>query len=106
MTFLDSLSALTPYSIPAAQLTAIGEELGISAEDDTTGIDPKLLNGAKARLFLFLATTPNVSEGGVSISFSATERAIFLGRARRYAQLAGDTGLIPGAAYGYKGENI
>lgn len=106
MTFLDSISALSPYSLPAASIEAIGLELGIGADDDVSSVDPKLLNGAKARLFLFLATTPNVSEGGVSISFSAYERALFLGRARRYAELAGDTGLVPGAAYGYRGENI
>lgn len=106
MTFLDSLTALSPYTIPQASLEAIGAELGIGADDDISEIDAKALNGARARMFLWLATSPNVSEGGVSISLSAWERGILLGRAKKYATLAGEGDLVPGAAYGYKGENI
>ena len=105
MTVKETLLAISPYPIPEASLEAFGTEVGLGLEDEAGG-DVRALNGAKARLYFWLATTPNVSEGGVSISFSAADKALFLKKARWYAEQAGEDGLIPAASYGYKGENI
>lgn len=106
MTVRESLQAITNYPIPDAFLESIGEEVGIEIDEELTDADIVPLNRMRARAYLFLATAPNVSEGGVSISFTAAEKNYFLSLARRYAELAGETGLFPGPAYGYKGQNI
>lgn len=106
MTVRESLHAITNYPIPDAFLESIGEEVGLDMSQELTEASPVSLNRVRARAYYFLATAPNVSEGGVSISFTATEKNFFLSLARRYADLAGETGLFPGPAYGYKGQNI
>lgn len=98
--------ALSPYPIPMEHINSIGIECGLDLESDPADAPVKNLYRAKAKVYFFLATTPNVSEGGVSISFNAEDKRLFLAMARRFANLAGEDGLIPGMAYGYKGENI
>lgn len=106
MTVRESLLAISNYPIPDAFLESIGEEVGLDMREDLTSADTTALYRVKARTYFFLAVAPNVSEGGVSISFTTAEKNFFLGLARRYAALAGEDGLFPGPAYGYKGQNI
>lgn len=106
MTIRESLLALSPYPIPADFLESVGTGIGVDLDDGVGDVDAKVIYRAKARVYFFLATTPNVSEGGVSISFNANDKSIFLSMARRYAELAGEESLVPGPAYGYKGEFI
>lgn len=106
MTVLESLRALTNYPIPDAAFEAIGIESGLDLGDELSSIPNRSLLKAKSRLYLFLAVAPNVSEGGVSISYSATERAYFMNLAKKLAALADEDSIIPKVAYGYKGENI
>lgn len=106
MTVRESLLAISNYPIPDSFLEAIGGEVGVEMTTTLAQASTVSLNRLRARTYLFLATAPNVSEGGVSISFTATEKAYFLSLAKKYAALAGETGLIPGPAYGYKGQNI
>ena len=72
---------------------------------EVSEVDRISLYRLQARVYLYLATAPNVSEGGVSISYNADDKRTFLALAKRYAALAGENGLISGPAYGYKGEN-
>ena len=107
MTIRELLTAIAPCPVPDAYINAIGTEIG--QEDMNANVsdtDAKTVYRAQARLYLYLATVPNVSEGGVSISFTAAEKKTFLDLARRYANMAGETGLVPGATYGYKGQNL
>ena len=106
MTVLESLRMLTAYPIPMESLEAIGIEVGLDLGDELSTVPSKSIYLAKSRTYMFVALAPNVSEGGVSISYTATERAYFMNLARKYAALAGEDGMIPGPAYGYKGENI
>ena len=106
MTLREFLTALTPYSVPDAYLDTIGEEIGADLDADFSDCDKVEVNRAKARVYFYFATTPNISEGGVSISFTASEKKLYMDLARKYAALAGETTLIPGASYGYKGENL
>lgn len=106
MTVREFLTASVPYQIPDATLNSIGEEVGLEMDTDMTEASPVEVNRSRARLYIYLATVPNVSEGGVSISFTAVEKKMFLDLARKYAGFAGETGLVPGASYGYKGQNI
>ena len=106
MTVRESLLAISNYPIPDEFLESIGNEVGLDLSQDLADAPIVALNRVRARSYMFLAMAPNVSEGGVSISFTATEKSYFLSLARRYADLAGETGLFPGPAYGYKGQNI
>lgn len=106
MTVSELLTTMSPYPVPEARILAIGDEVGADMSAETSAVSAVTLNRVKARLYLFLATIPNVSEGGVSISFTATEKNLFLSLARRYAALAGEPDLVPGAVFGYKGENV
>lgn len=106
MTAREILSAISSYPFPVDFIESIGKEVGLELDYNIEDIPAKALNGAKARLYLFLATAPNVSEGGVSISYTSTERSYFMNLARRFAALAGDANLVPGTAFGYKGQDI
>lgn len=106
MTVRNILTSISAYPLPDGFLDSIGAEVGVDLDYDISEVPARSLNGAKARFYLFLATAPNVSEGGVSISYSASERSYFMNLARRFAALAGEDELVPGATYGYKGQNI
>ena len=106
MTLSELLTSLAPCPVSDTYLEAIGSEVGVEMDLETDEVSERVCNRLKARLYLFLATMPNISEGGVSISFTATEKNMFLALAKRYAALAGETGLVTGPAYGYKGESV
>lgn len=106
MTVKESLLSISNYPIPDAFLESVGVTVGLPMNTDLSLADSVALNRAKARAYLFLVTAPNISEGGVSISFTAAEKKYFLSAAKKFADLAGETGLVPGPAYGYKGQNI
>ena len=106
MTLRESFQATSPITIPQAFLNVCGEELGVNLDAETAAIDPSSYALIKSRIFLRLATMPNISEGGVSISFSAEDKKIFMSLAKKYAAEGGEPGLIPGVKYGYKGENL
>lgn len=106
MTVSELLKGLSPCLIDDGYLASIAREVGTDMSIEVSEVDSVSLNRLKARLYLRLATLPNVSEGGVSISFTAEDKRAFLALARRYAALAGENGLISGATYGYKGENL
>lgn len=106
MTLRETLSAISPYPLPADLLGSVGREVGVNLDDDMTAIPVTSFYKAEARVYMFLATMPNISEGGVSISFTAQDKSLFLSMARRLAAMAGDKTLVSGVAYGYKGEDI
>jgi hypothetical protein len=105
MTLRERLIGLSPCPLPDAFFESVGEEVGADMCADVSDISGRAVLRAKARLYFYLATMPNISEGGVSISFTATEKDAFLKLARRFANLAGEEGFMPGTVYGYKGEN-
>ncbi|MBO4718986.1 MAG: hypothetical protein J5658_03830 [Prevotella sp.] len=106
MTISELLTGLSPYPVADTFLDSISLEVGTDKAVDVSTVDVTTLNRLKARLYFGLATQPNISEGGVSISFTAEDKKAFLALAKRFAHLAGEDGLVPGATYGYKGENL
>ena len=106
MRISEKILSITAVPVPIANITAIGSEVGITPETEDSEVQPRVLNRFYAKVFLFLAMTPNISEGGVSITFSETQRSLFLRQARHYAMLSGDKNLVPGPSYGYVGENL
>lgn len=106
MTVRELLRGLAPCEIPDSFLDAIGKQVGVYMDDNQAAVSQTDKYRLQARLYLYLSTLPNISEGGVSISFTATEKKAFLDLAKQNADLAGEKGLVPGTSYGYKGQNL
>lgn len=109
LTILQSLKSVSGYPIPVDAITDMCEEAGINVE---TTASPEVRSSkgfkhAKAMVYLWLADAPNVSQGGISYSFNATERQRFRKRA---GELLGKIGLDGdcngGDNYGYMGTDL
>lgn len=80
----------------------------------TNGVpkDDKKFYSIIGRLWIYLATQPNVSQGGISVTWTDGQRAVFYKHAKRFFKLAGDKEgleLIPEderPRYGYKGTTL
>lgn len=99
---------LSAYPIPSAAIEDIAEGVGLAVDAELTS---EIRNGiafkrAQARVYLFLSEAPNVSQGGISFSFSEEERRRFRRRAESLFEQIGDTSSDAGVEYGYKGEDL
>lgn len=108
MTVLQSLQSLSAYPIPSATLQDIVEGLEIYPEAEVT---PEIRNTpvmkrARARTYAFLVTAPNISQNGVSFSFTAEERKQFRKLAVNLLQEIGDDTSGLKTKYGYVGEDF
>ncbi len=109
MTITEALKSLTAYPMPAASLVNIAEEAGIEpqATADAEARASKGFKKAKALLYFFLAEAPNVSQGGISYSFSEDERSRFKKRAEALLKEIGDDDPALGVNIGgYIGEDF
>lgn len=107
MTILQSLKSLSNYPIPTTTIQNIVEGLGFDVADDVTQELRKSKNfkRAQAQMYLFLAEAPNVSQGGISYSFSDDERKRFRLRADNLLDEVGDDNNT-GVQYGYMGSDL
>lgn len=104
---LTSLRGITIYPIPAAVLRECALDAGCNPDAEVTREvrSSKEFKRAKARVYNFLATAPNVTQQGVSFTFSATERANFRKLAATLEAEADGDGTGAGV-YGYVGEDF
>ena len=105
MTVLESLSSISRYPIPAKQfeLVASRRNLTLSATVTSTMLDTAAYKLAEADLYRWLATAPDVSQGGQSYSFSSDQRDVFLAQANR---IYDQNNQSAGVTYGYKGSKL
>lgn len=108
MTTLQSLKSLTAYPIPSATLQDIAEGCGLQADAELTPEvrSRKEMKRATARVYIYLITAPNISQNGVSFSFTAEERKQFKTLAKTLLNEIGDDTSAIGGKYGYVGENF
>ena len=108
MKVLQSLKSLSSYPIPSVTLEDIADGVGLALDTELTQElrNSKDFKRAKARVFLFLSAAPNVSQGGISYSFSEEERKRFRLRAENIFEEIGDATSEAGVEYGYKGEDL
>ncbi|MDR0864963.1 MAG: hypothetical protein LBO74_08535 [Candidatus Symbiothrix sp.] len=107
MDVLQSLKSLSNYPIPTATVNDIAEGLGLDIE---TVLTPEIRNGAsfkraQARIYKFLSECPDVSQGGISYSFTDEDRRRFRLNADSILDELGDGGNL-GVAYGYMGSDL
>lgn len=107
MDVLTSLRGITIYPIPAAVLQECALDAGCNPADEVTCEvrSSKEFKRAKARVYNFLATAPNITQQGVSFTFSATERANFRKLAATLEAEADGEATGTGV-YGYVGEDF
>lgn len=108
MTIQQSLKSLTSYPIPSATLQDIAEGCGLQPDAKIT---PEMRNSkemkrAKARAYAYLVTAPNISQNGVSFSFTTEERKQFKKLAVGLLKEIGDDTSSIGTKYGYVGEDF
>lgn len=108
MNVLQSLKSLSGYPIPLATIQDIADEVGVSVDDETTRElrESKEFKRAKARVYLYLSKAPNVSQGGITYSFSDEDRRRFKNEAESILDEIGDNADVLGVTYGYKGEDL
>ena len=108
MNVAQSLRSLSAYPIPQATLQDIAEGVGLATDAKLT---PELRAGsdfraAQARIYLFLSEAPNVTQNGISFSFSDDERRRLRGRGLSILEDLGVDTADSGVEYGYQGEYL
>ena len=108
MDVIQSLKGLTAYPIPNNTLEVILMSVGLGTSDSFTSETEKTeaYQRAKAKVYLFLSEAPNVSQGGVSFSFSHVEKEMFNSRAQVIFTRLGDNEGQSSVTYGYLGSDL
>ena len=110
MTLLQALKGISTYPIPLATLMGIASGCGFTGEEtaDVETLKTPEAKRAMARVYIFLITAPNISQNGISFSFSAEERKQFRNMARAILKEIGDdpSALGLGGRYGYVGTDL
>ena len=108
MTLKESLNAISAYPIPMRTIEAISLKRGVALDDEATTetVGSSEYNLAKADLYMWLYTSPNVSQGGQSYSFGDKESFRRLAHAL-YKQYGTDEDVRNSAGrYGYMGSRL
>ena len=105
-TIFESVKAMTNYPVGTAAIEELIEQQGL---EPTETITKQTRNSseykrARANMYLLLSESPNISQGGITFSFSTQERQAFINKAKSIFNEIGDespTDLI----CGYMGED-
>lgn len=105
MTLLESLQSLTNYPVSPEYVEGVLTEEGMSAD---TQLTPETAHSAgflraKRRVCLYIATAPNLSQGGISYSLDANARGQFIEMASDIAEALSED---EGGRYGYIGDEL
>lgn len=104
----ELLKSVNNYPIPANVIMEAGIRHGISPDDeaDKEVLASEAYNLAKADIYEYLAGAPNVSQNGISFTFTDEQRSYFLSMASSIRREWGVTDLASGQGYGYMGEDL
>lgn len=105
MNVLESLAAINAYPIPQNTILSAINEAGMQPDEEATFVkreEPEYKR-AKAYLYRFLAEAPNISQGGVSYSFSSTDKELFRKKAEELLMEADGNNTF---SYGWDGEDF
>lgn len=109
MTIREALKGLTGYPIPVATLDYILTASDIDGADEfSVAISQSAeYKRAEGYVFRYLSEAPNVSQGGVSYSFTADDRTRFANRAKSLLIAAGvEDESETGVNFGFQGETL
>lgn len=99
-----SLKSLSSYPIPSATIEEVVEGFGLNPGEEVTPEirRSKVFMLAKAGIYDFLSEAPNISQAGISYSFSDDDRKRFKSKAE---SIRSEFGSSQGV-YGYQGEDL
>lgn len=108
MTILNALRRINAYPIPLGELDTIALSRGLDTDGEA---DRETLHStgyrlATADVLIWLSEAPNVSQDGISYSFTDEQRKRFKARALAIMEACGeaDEAKLGGVNFGYKGE--
>ena len=108
-TTLSSLQALINYPISQSAIESMADARGLSLTEECT---PEVRKSREYRLtcadiWMYVHLSPNISQGGISYSFTAQERKAFFNMAMAvYNELDEDSANANSIQYGYKGSSL
>lgn len=110
MTTAQGLQALNAYPLPlyVVEQVCIARGLNMQAELSRDALKSSAYILAEADIFRWLATAPNVSQGGQSYNFTDAQRADFKRNAIARYKAQGEQAEVQSVskAYGYKGSRL
>lgn len=108
MTFKQLLKAATNYPVSDDTLSAMCIARGVDITHDAGG-DIAIHSLLKADLYIWLSTAPNITENGVSFSFTNEEKERFVLYANRIYNAFGEAENEvekPKPKWGWKGDRL
>lgn len=109
MTIREALKGLTGYPIPTTTLDYIltASDVDGAGEFSVAISQSAEYKRAEGYVFRYLSEAPNVSQGGVSYSFTADDRTHFANRAKSLLIAAGvEDEYETGVNFGFQGEAL
>lgn len=111
MTLAESLRSLSGYPIPAAVIGRIAAARGVESgwEACASAMSEPSYRLAVADVYAWLSVAPDVSQGGISYSLSAEDKARFRSMSGAiYGELGDEVsgGTLDGTRFGYKGPRL
>ena len=105
MTILQALRSVNAYPLTDEQLEIAAITAGLDPQSDAGAMTTKEYTHAKANVYSLLAEAPNISQGGITFSFSAEEKKQFRLVACKLYNAIGIE--MPQASkWGYQGEDF
>lgn len=104
----ELLQSVNTYPIPATVIMEAGIRYGLELDAEGTQeiINSSSYKLAKADVYAFLSGAPNVTQNGISFSFSEDQRQYFLSISNSIRDEEGVTDATSGQYYGYVGEDL
>ena len=98
---LDSLKSVSSYPIPSATIETMASLRGLRLDWDISSQEKEFLL-TKADLLMWLSLAPNISQEGISYSFTDNQRASYASLAKSITSNYEDE-LPKQVKFGYKG---
>ena len=102
------LGSLSSYPIPQATLQNIALSVGLDTDKPLRHdvLNSRDMKKAMAKVYFWLSVAPNVSQGGISFSFTEEERRRLRQQAQAILDELGEGDEGTGISYGYMGEDL
>lgn len=108
MKISELLKSINTYPIPENVISEAGIRYGLDLEAEATQeiISSSGYKLAKADIYTFLAGAPDVTQNGISFSFTDEQRKYFLNVSSSIRTEEGVTDTTGAGYYGYVGEDL
>lgn len=108
MDLSELLKSINAYPIPENVILEAALKNGLDADTEVTKevVDSSSYRLAQAEVYTFLAGAPNITQNGISFSFSDEQRNYFMKTATAIRDNEGVTSPERGQGYGYMGEDL